>query len=52
MNGVAASFQWRFAYDPNSGGYDLVALNDAVAGDPATAPEPATWAMMLIGFGD
>jgi hypothetical protein len=51
LNGLAPGFQWRFSYDPNVGAYDLVALNDASLGNPTAAPEPATWAMMLVGLG-
>ncbi len=51
LNGLASGFQWRFSYDPNVGAYDLIALNDATLGNPTAAPEPATWAMMLVGLG-
>jgi hypothetical protein len=51
MNGLAPGLQWRFSYDPNSGSYDLVALNDAIPGNPTAAPEPSTWAMLLVGLG-
>jgi hypothetical protein len=46
VDGLAPGFLWRFAYDPNSGSYNLV----TVSGTPTAAPEPSTWAMMLLGF--
>lgn len=34
-----------------AGGGDVVALDDFIFGEPLAVPEPATWAMMLLGFG-
>ena len=30
---------------------DLVVLDDFLFGEPTAVPEPATWAMMILGFG-
>ena len=36
----------------NEGGFDAMALDALAVGGPMGAiPEPATWAMMILGFG-
>lgn len=52
-NSGATNVQLRFSQSANSGiGYDQWAVDNVlVTSMSAAVPEPATWAMMLLGFG-
>lgn len=40
------------ALGPDDGGdIDVVAMDDFIFGEPIAVPEPATWGLMILGFG-
>ncbi len=40
------------ALGPDDGGdIDVVAIDDFIFGEPIAVPEPATWGLMILGFG-
>jgi len=57
LNTTASSFTLTFSstlnqdFSDESWGVDNLRITDNLTGDPGAVPEPATWAMMILGFG-
>ena len=57
LNTSASSFTLTFSsgldqdFTDESWGVDNLRITDNVNGNPGAIPEPATWAMMILGFG-
>ena len=57
LNTSASSFTLTFSsgldqdFTDESWGVDNLRITDNISGNPGAIPEPATWAMMILGFG-